>query len=122
MCEISNYNFKQHVASDIGVHGQYLPNNNLKSQTYLNKIQEWTEEAQMALNISKTKYMVVNFTNNFQFNTRIELENSLLEEVSDCRLLGLNYNNKLSWAKNFENIVKYCQKSKCQDDHVAQTL
>ena len=60
----------------------------------------------MALNISKTKYMVVNFTNKFQFNTRLELENSLLEEVSECRLLGLTFNNQLSWVQNSEKIVK----------------
>ena len=78
----------------------------MRSQTYLDRIKEWTDEAQMALNTSKTKYMVVNFTNKFQFNTRIELQNCLLEEVTECRLLGLTFNNQLSWAKNSENIVK----------------
>ena len=53
MSEISTYNFRQHVASDIGTHGQYLPIENVKSQTYLDKIREWTEEKQMALNKSK---------------------------------------------------------------------
>ena len=53
MSGISTYNFKQHVASDIGTHWQYLPIENVKSQTYLDKIREWTEEKQMALNKSK---------------------------------------------------------------------
>ena len=106
MSGITTYNFKHHVASDIGVHGQYLPTENIKSQLYLNKISQWTEDRQMALNASKTKYMVVNFTKNFKFNTRIKLDNALLQEVKECRLLGLTLTNQLSWNQNTENIVK----------------
>ena len=106
MCGISSYNFKQHVASDIGVHGQYLPADNIHSQSYMDKICQWTEDRQMELNATKTKFMVVNFTNNFQFNTRIKLGETLLEEVKECRLLGLTLTNQLSWQQNTQNIVK----------------
>ena len=106
MSGISTYNFKHHVASDIGVHGQYLPTENIQSQLYLDKICQWTEDRQMALNASKTKYMVINFTKNFQFNTRIKLDNTLLQEVEECRLLGLTISNQLSWNQNTHNIVK----------------
>ena len=44
MSGISSYNFRQHVASDIGVHGQYLPVENIESQLYLDKICQWTED------------------------------------------------------------------------------
>ena len=110
MSGISTYNFRQHVASDIGTHGQYLPIENVKSQTYLNKIREWTEEKQMSLNKSKTKYMVINFTKKYQFSTRIKLENILLEEVQECCLLGLTITNQLSWERNTENITKNANK------------
>ena len=50
--------------------------------------------------------MVINFTNNFNFNTRIKLEELPLEEVIECRLLGLTLTNKLSWSQNTESIVK----------------
>ena len=60
----------------------------------------------MALNIAKTKYMVINFTKKFQFSTRLNLENVLLEEVQECRLLGLTITNQLSWQKNTQSIVK----------------
>ena len=106
MSGISSYNFRQHVASDIGVHGQYLPVENIESQLYLDKICQWTEDRQMELNITKTKFMVINFTNNFQFNTRIKLGDTLLEEVKECRLLGLTLTNQLSWHQNTQNIVK----------------
>ena len=82
------YNFKNHVASDIGAHGQYLPGENVQSQIYLDNIKQWTDDRKMALNSSKTKYMVVNFTKKFQFSTRIMLEDRLLEEVQEFRPLG----------------------------------
>ena len=37
MCGISSYNFKHHVASDIGVHGQYLAAENIQSPVYLDR-------------------------------------------------------------------------------------
>ena len=100
------YNFKQHVASDIGNHGQYLPTDNIRSQNYLNKIEAWTKENQMALNTRKTKYMVINFTQKYKFSTRLSLENTRLEEVTECNLLGLSLNNQLTWHNNSEKIVR----------------
>ena len=60
----------------------------------------------MLLNKMKTKYMVVNFTNKYNFHTRISLEGELLEELQECRLLGVEINNQLTWHKNTESIVK----------------
>ena len=90
MSGICSYNFRQHVASDIGNHGQYLPISNIQSEKHLDEINNWTHDNQMALNRNKTKYMVVNFTKKFQFNTRISLEDTLLQEVSTCKLLGVH--------------------------------
>ena len=70
-CGLTTFNFKQQVASDIAQHGQYLPAENIQSQEHLNKIEKWTYENKMALNIKKTKYMVFKFTNKHQFNTRL---------------------------------------------------
>ena len=103
---LTAYNFRQHVASDIGSHGQYLPSENIKSGTYLEEINKWTEGKQMLLNKMKTKYMVINFTNKYKFNTRISLEGVLLEELQECRLLGVEINHQLTWHKNTESIVK----------------
>ena len=110
MSGISSYNFRQHVASDIGNHGQYLPISNIQSEKHLDKINNWTNENQMALNRNKTKYMVVNFTKKFQFNTRIRLEDTLLQEVSTCKLLGVIFNNDLNWHDNTESIIKKANK------------
>ena len=103
---LTAYNFKKHVASDIGQHGQYLPSENVKSQNHLEKIEAWTKENEMALNTEKTKYMVINFTKNYQFSTRLTLGQTKLEEVTECRLLGVTLTNQLKWHKNTENLVK----------------
>ena len=59
----------------------------------------------MKVNTSKSKYMTINFTRNYQFNTRLYLENTLLEQVHETRLLGLVINDKLSWQSNTTSIV-----------------
>ena len=106
LCGISAYNFRTHVASDIAAHGQYLLIDNVKSQEYLDKVEAWTSLNKMCLNREKSKYIIFNFTKNFQFSTRVKLDNSLLEEVSDCRLLGVILENDLSFEKNTQSIVK----------------
>ena len=60
----------------------------------------------MKLNTKKTQYMIINFTDKYQFNTRLELDGNLLEEVSKARLLGVHLDNKLSWQLNTTSIVQ----------------
>ena len=51
---LSTYNFKQHVANDIGIDEHFVSADNLKTQGYLNNIGEWTEHYLMVLNEQKT--------------------------------------------------------------------
>ena len=67
---LSSFNFKHEVASDIPTHGQIINNTNLKSQKYLDDINQWTEEHKMVINQKKTKAMIFNVTTNNQFTTR----------------------------------------------------
>ena len=50
--------------------------------------------------------MVINFTKKFQFNTRITLDGIPLEEVTECKLLGVTINNQLTWHQNTESMIK----------------
>ena len=50
--------------------------------------------------------MIFNFTDHFQFSTRLYLENTLLEIISQTRLLGTIITSDLKWHKNTEAIVK----------------
>ena len=73
---LSSYNFKNHVASDIGTNQKFLPNDNILSQQYLNRIETWTDDMKVKLNVKKSKVMVSNFMEDYQFSTRLYLENT----------------------------------------------
>ena len=98
--EISSYNFKNHVASDIPNNGFFIPNKNLMTQSYLEQISEWTSKNKMELNKNKTKAMIFNFTKQFQFTSRICIENILIEIISETKLLGIIVTDDLTWDKN----------------------
>ena len=76
---LSSYNFKCHVASDIGIDQHFIPSENIKSLETLDKIQRWTDDNKMKLNSKKSKLMVFNFTNDYQFTTRLCMENANCE-------------------------------------------
>ena len=71
---LSSYRVKDTVPSHIPAHNQVVDSKNLKSQEYLNKISEWTDQNLMDLNVKKTKSMVFNFSRNYQFTTDIEVQ------------------------------------------------
>ena len=103
---LSSYNFKQHVASDIAVDELYLPAENIKSQDYMHQIESWTKSNKMKLNCQKIKVMIFNLTRNYQFSTRILLDNTLLEIIEETKLLGCVISSDLTWYRNTEYIVK----------------
>ena len=76
---LSEYNFRNHVASDIGVNQKFLSPSNIQSQEYLDGVEEWTDKNLMKLNPKKSNVMVFNFTHDFQFSTRLYMENKLLK-------------------------------------------
>ena len=94
---LTSYNFRNHVEST---------NENIKSQNFLQQIQDWTASNKSKLNVEKSKVMIFNFTENFQFTTRLFLENSLLEVIDETKLLGTVISSDLKWHKNTEMIVK----------------
>ena len=64
----------------------------------------------MKLNSDKSKYMIVNFTNDYQFSTRLMLEGKPLDQISEAQLLGVKINDKLTWDSNTDHIVKKAYK------------
>ena len=49
---------------------------------------------------------IFNFTEDFQFSTRLYLENKLLEIINETKLLGTIITTDLKWYKNTEMLVK----------------
>ena len=99
---ISTYNPKQQVPSDIAIGNKFIHSDHLQSQTYLDRISDWTNNKEMLLNCDKSKYMIFNFSKNYQFNTRLYLENSLLDQISETILLGVVIPNNQAWHSNTE--------------------
>ena len=54
---VASYNFKNHMASDIGIDQLYIPSEKIKSHSYMDNISGWTVDKKMKLNEDKTKLM-----------------------------------------------------------------
>ena len=103
---LASLNPKNQVPSDVPPDMAFLPTENFKTQHHLNKMAEWTNKNQMKLNPEKSKYMIINFCTSYQFRTRLNVENSLMEQVHETRLLGVILQDDLSWNLNTQNLVK----------------
>ena len=103
---ISSYNFRNHVASDISTDQKFLPPKNCSSQSYLDSVQQWSDSKLMQLNENKTKAIIFNFTNNYQFSTRLYLQETLLEIVNQTKLLGTIITSDLTWWENTNYITR----------------
>ena len=103
---ITSFNVKIQVPTDIPTHNPFIPPENLESQGWLDNINEWTENQKMMVNGKKTKAMIFNFTDRFQFTTRLKLKNQAIEVIDSTRLLGTIISNDLKWDLNTSSIVK----------------
>ena len=103
---ISCLNLKQHVPGDLPIHNQFIDPENLESQKHLNKISDWTKNQKMKINEKKTKFMIFNFTKNYQFGTRLSINNKPIEMIEHTRLLGTIIQNNLCWDLNTKELVR----------------
>ena len=103
---ISSYNIKEHVPSDINTSNLYIEPRNLQTQQYINSISDWTEKMKMKLNHKKSSIMVFNFTEKYQFSSRLSMEETRLEFVQQCKLLGVIITSDLRWDENTKYLVK----------------
>ena len=85
-------------------------NNHLKSQEYLDNINQWTEDNLMMLNAKKTKSMQFNFSKNLQFKTDLVLKQQTIENVQEIKLLGVILTSDLRWDRNIDYLVKDANK------------
>ena len=103
---LASYNAKLQVPSDIPTCTNYLPPENFQTQTYLDTMCKWTNENEMLLNSDKSKYMLFNFCNSTGFSTRLKINNSVIQQVREARLLGVIIQDDLSWNSNTSQLVK----------------
>ena len=103
---IAAHNSRLQVPNDVPIHNQVIPAVNLKSQSWLNQIDEWTEKQKMVINTKKTETMIFNFTEDFQFTTRLKLKGQNINEIENKKLLGTIVSNNLKWDMNTNDLVK----------------
>ena len=94
-----DYNFHQHVASDVAVDQQYLPTASNNSQHNLDFISNGTKENLMKLNQTKSNYMIFSRSKT-QFATRLMIDDQVIERVSVSKLLGIWISDDMSWSRN----------------------
>ena len=103
---LASVNSRISVPSNIPDHNMFIPAEHLKSQKYLNEIQEWTNQQKMILNSKKTKTMIFNFSDNYQFTTSLKLGDDPIEVAKKHKLLGLIISDDLKWDDNTDYLVK----------------
>ena len=60
----------------------------------------------MKLNYTKSSLMCFNYTKNYQFTTRITMDNYVLPVLTKTKLLGVIITNDIKWSENAAYLVK----------------
>ena len=103
---LTSFNLKQQVPTDVPTHNQYIPPGNLKSQEWLDLINDWTIKQKMVINEKKSKVMIFNYTKNYQFTTRLTIYDQALHVIDSTKLLGTIITDNLGWDQNTANLVQ----------------
>ena len=82
------YDFTQHVASDIGIDQLFLPPTNCSTQQNIDRISLWTSQNLAKLNPEKSDYMIFTRARE-QFSTRFQLEGKVLDRKYFIKLVGV---------------------------------
>ena len=80
-------NIKCKVPNDIKEENHFIHPENLKMQQYINTINSWTEAQKMKITSNKTKTRIFNFTNIYQFSTRLKLNGEVVDNVNKQNFL-----------------------------------
>ena len=95
----------QTVPSDIGTDQLYLPPDSCATQGNLDKIAAWTDDNLMKINVDKTNYMIFTRTHT-NFATRLNIDNTKLEQVRETKIVGVWLSSDLKWDKNTKELTR----------------
>ena len=59
----------------------------------------------MSISEKKTKAMIFNFTNQYQFTTRLQLRGQPIQIDDKMKILGCQISNNLSWSDNCDYLI-----------------
>ena len=93
------------VPSDIGTDQLYLPSENFSMQGNLNKIEDWTSNNLMKVNVDKTNYMIFSRAK-VDFGTRLMFNNVKLDRVMETKIVGVWLQSDMKWGKNTRELAR----------------
>lgn len=77
------------------------------ANNYLRTLNSWLEANKMQLNSKKTKYMLFRAKNKkIARPPCLKINDCTIEQISDCKFLGVWFNDQLSWTTQTMNIKK----------------
>ena len=85
---MADYDFTQHVASDVGIEQQFLSPEKFSMQKSLNNLIEWTQNNLMVLNEQKCNYIIFSRSKT-KFATRLKINDINLERIEETTGLGV---------------------------------
>ena len=50
--------------------------------------------------------MIVNFTENYQFHTRLQIKDKDIQVVDKIKILGTTFTNKITWDENCSILIR----------------
>jgi hypothetical protein len=102
---LMEYDFWEHVASDVGVDQMFIDPQACQTPQYLETVACWTEENLMLLNEEKSDYQI--FTRSRQeFAARFVMNNKHIDRKYVSKILGVWLEESGNWAKNTSEICK----------------
>ena len=84
----------------------------MKTQAYLEEINQLTVSQKREINQAKTKAMFINFTDKYQCSSILTLKGDTIELVNSIQIHGVTVSNDLSWHENTAILLKKKGKSK----------
>ena len=102
---LTEYDYKEHVASDIATDQKYLDPTLFNTQANLDELQIWTSANKMRLNEKKTNYIMFNRSKE-HFATRLTINGQWMERQNSIKLLGVWLDEDGSWRKNTQELCK----------------
>ena len=102
---LQQYDTTNHIPSDIPTGMAFLPPDRYNMQSYLDEISKWTKENKMAINESKSKYIIFSRSKS-EFSTRLKVNQENLERVSVIKVLGIWLQEDMGWERNTKEICK----------------
>ena len=102
---LTEYNFLEHFASDVGLDQLYLPAQGLATQTNLDEISRWTDDNIMLLKETKTNFTVLTRSRQ-DFATRLTVNGKFIERQKYVKLLGVWLQPDGGWEKQVKELCK----------------